>query len=150
MAGLIAMVGGIYSCIELVFIFLGSFIIANVMMMVVLERRREIGILKSMGMRRPRILALFLAEGSMLGAFGSAAGVAAGMALNAWLNAVGMDVSKLIGGTDYQMDNVIRPAVHPLAGLGFFALGVLVSAIIAFLPSRSAAAMDPIEAIRAA
>jgi putative ABC transport system permease protein len=148
MAALLGALSGIYSCIELVFIFLGAFIIANIMMMVVLERRREIGILKSMGMRRPRILALFLAEGSMLGAFGSAAGVVAGMALNAYFRAVGMDVSKLIGGTDLQMDNVVRPGVHPLAGLGFFALGVLVSALVAFLPSRSAAGMDPIEAIR--
>ena len=147
-ASLIRMVSGVYAMIELIFIFLGAFIIANVMMMVVLERKREIGILKSMGMRRPRILGLFLAEGSLLGAFGSAAGAVAGTAINAFFAARGMDVSKLIGGTDYQMDNVIHTGVHPLQVLGFFLLGVLVSAAIAYLPSRSAARMDPIDAIR--
>jgi len=147
-ASVIQMVSGVYAIIELIFIFLGAFIIANVMMMVVLERKREIGILKSMGMRRPRILGLFLAEGSLLGAFGSAAGAIAGTAINALFAARGMDVSKLIGGTDYQMDNVIHTGVHPLQVLGFFFLGVLVSAAIAYLPSRSAARMDPIDAIR--
>ncbi len=147
-ASVIQMVSGVYAIIELIFIFLGAFIIANVMMMVVLERKREIGILKSMGMRRPRILGLFLAEGSLLGAFGSAAGAIAGIAVNALFAARGMDVSKLIGGTDYQMDNVIHTGVHPLQVFGFFFLGVLVSAAIAYLPSRSAARMDPIDAIR--
>jgi putative ABC transport system permease protein len=147
-ASLIRMVSGVYAMIELIFIFLGAFIIANVMMMVVLERKREIGLLKSMGMRRPRILGLFLAEGSLLGAFGSAAGAIAGTAINALFAARGMDVSKLIGGTDYQMDNVIHTGVHPVQVLGFFLLGVLVSSAIAYLPSRSAARMDPIDAIR--
>jgi putative ABC transport system permease protein len=147
-ASLIRIVSGVYAMIELIFIFLGAFIIANVMMMVVLERKREIGILKSMGMRRSRILGLFLTEGSLLGAFGSAAGAIAGTAINAFFAARGMDVSKLIGGTDYQMDNVVHTGVHPLQVLGFFLLGVLVSAAIAYLPSRGAARMDPIDAIR--
>jgi putative ABC transport system permease protein len=147
-AVLINMAGGVYSFIEVFITFLGAFIIANIMMMVVLERKREIGILKSMGMRKTRILSLFLAEGTLLGAFGSAAGAIAGTLLNAYFGAKGMDLSKLIGGTDYQMYNVIYPGVHPLHVLAFFALGVAVSALIAFLPSRSAAGMDPIEAIR--
>jgi ABC-type antimicrobial peptide transport system permease subunit len=144
------MAGGVYSFIEVFITFLGAFIIANIMMMVVLERKREIGILKSMGMEKARILALFLAEGSLLGAFGSAAGAIAGTLLNAYFGAKGMDMSKLIGGTDYQLDNVIYPGVHLLHVLAFFALGAAVSALIAFLPSRSAARMDPIEAIRSA
>jgi putative ABC transport system permease protein len=147
-AVLISLAGGTYSYIELFITFLGAFIIANIMMMVVLERRREIGILKSMGMEKSRILALFLAEGTLLGAFGSAAGAMAGGVLNAVLGARGLDMSKLIGGTDYQMDNVIFPVVNSLHILGFFALGALVAAAIAYLPSRSAARMDPIEAIR--
>jgi putative ABC transport system permease protein len=147
-AALIRMAGGIYSVIELFVTFLGAFIIANIMMMVVLERRREIGILKSMGMEKPRILALFLAEGTMLGAFGSAAGALAGGVLNAVLGARGLDMSKLIAGTDYQMDSIVYPGLHPLNILGFFLLGVIVSALIAYLPSRGAARMDPIEAIR--
>jgi putative ABC transport system permease protein len=144
----IEMLGQVYFVIELIIAFLGAFIIANVMMMVVLERRREIGILKSMGMENDRILGLFLSEGVMLGIIGGAIGAALGTALNLALDAHGMDFSSLLAGASMPMDNVIRPGVHPAQIAGLFAMGVVISAIVAFLPSRSAARLDPIEAIR--
>ncbi|HET7838590.1 MAG TPA: FtsX-like permease family protein, partial [Rectinemataceae bacterium] len=147
-ARIASMTATIYFWIELVIAFLGAFIIANIMMMVVLERRREIGIMKSMGMENGRILAQFLAEGTMLGLIGSAAAAVCGTALNAFLAARGIDFSKTVSGTNLPMDNIIHPGVHPLNVLALFGLGVLISAIVAYLPSRSAATMDPIEAIR--
>jgi len=147
-ANLIGLTSRIYSWIEFIIAFLGAFIIANVMMMVVLERRREIGILKSMGMENRRILGLFLAEGTMLGAIGSALAAVCGTALNAYLSVRGLDFSKAMSGTSVPLDSLVHPGVHPLSVLAFFCLGTLLSAVIAFLPSRSAARMDPIEAIR--
>ncbi|HTX72893.1 MAG TPA: FtsX-like permease family protein [Rectinemataceae bacterium] len=147
-ARLIAMVGNIYFWMEVVIAFLGAFIIANIMMMVVLERRHEIGVLKSMGMRPRTILNMFLTEGVLLGAIGSLVGAAAGTAINAYFGKRGLDLSNLIAGSNYQMDNVIHTGVHPLHVVAFLGLGIVVSAIVAFLPSRSAARMDPIEAIR--
>jgi putative ABC transport system permease protein len=118
------------------------------MMMVVLERRREIGILKSMGMGPGRILGLFLVEGTMLGVIGAAAGALLGTALNAWLFVKGVDFSKMMAGTDFPMDNVVHPAVHVAKSFLLFGLGVLVSAVVAYLPARGAARQNPIEAIR--
>lgn len=148
LASIIKMSEGMFMTLEAFIAFLGSFIIANIMMMVVLERRREIGILKSMGMERPRILGLFLAEGTLLGAIGSAAGALAGTVLTLALGAKGVDLSGVSGGVDYQMDSVIYPAAQPGRIAAMLAMGILVAAIIAYLPSRSAARMDPIEAIR--
>jgi putative ABC transport system permease protein len=148
LASIIKMSEGMFMILEAFIAFLGSFIIANIMMMVVLERRREIGIMKSMGMERPRLLGLFLAEGTLLGAIGSAAGVLAGTVLTLALGAKGVDLSGVSGGVDYQMDSVIYPAAQPGRIAAMLAMGILVSAIIAYLPSRSAARMDPIEAIR--
>ncbi len=147
-AALITMSGRIYFWAEIVVAFLGAFIIANIMMMVVLERRREIGVLKSMGMEGPRILRLFLAEGIFLGVIGSAVGSIFGTALNAWLSVKGLDFSSSVSGSGIAMDNVIYTGVHPLNVILLFTLGVAVSAVVSFLPSRSAARMDPIEAIR--
>ena len=147
-AALITLSGRIYLWAEIIVAFLGAFIIANVMMMVVLERRREIGVLKSMGMEGSRILRLFLVEGVFLGVIGSAVGAIFGTALNAWLSVKGLDFSASISGSGIAMDNVIYTGVHPLHVALLFALGVAVSAIVSFLPSRSAARMDPIEAIR--
>ncbi|MGA2546148.1 MAG: FtsX-like permease family protein [Rectinemataceae bacterium] len=147
-AQLIQLTGRIYFVIELIIAFLGAFIIANVMMMVVLERKREIGILKSMGMENRRVLGLFLSEGIMLGVIGGIVGTLLGTGLNVLLSIHGMDFSSLTAGTSIPMDNIVRPGLHPMHILGLFCMGVAISAVVAFLPSRSAALMDPIEAIR--
>jgi putative ABC transport system permease protein len=144
----IQMTEQIYFVIEVIIAFLGAFIIANVMMMVVLERKREIGILKSMGMEKGRILRLFLSEGIMLGLVGGVLGTLLGTLLNVALAVKGMDFSSLMSNSGLPIDNVIRPGVHPAQIAGLFVMGVAISAIVAFLPSRSAAEMDPIEAIR--
>ncbi len=137
-----------YLYIYVVVAFLGAFIITNIMMMVVLERRKEIGILKSMGMPRGDILKLFLAEGTLLGMAGSAAGVILGLGMNFALSKVGMDFSRSMAGFEWPMDNVVYPSVNPAMGLAFFALGSIVAAAVSLLPSRSAARMNPIDAIR--
>jgi putative ABC transport system permease protein len=149
-ASLITLSGNIYFFGEIIVAFLGAFIIANIMMMVVLERRREIGILKSMGMEPFRILRLFLAEGVLLGLIGSAAGAILGSALNAWLSLKGIDFSRNIAGSGIPMDNIIYPGMHPSHVALLFLLGVAVSAMMAYLPSRNAARMNPIDAIRSA
>lgn len=148
MAAIVTLSQNIYFWGEIVVAFLGAFIIANILMMVVLERKREIGILKSMGMERPRILWLFLAEGVLLGAIGSLAGVIVGTGLNVWLSIKGLDMTKAISGSGIPLDNVIHPAVHPANVVWLFVVGILVSVVVSFLPSRTAARMDPIEAIR--
>jgi len=147
---LLPLVDVIYNWIYVIVAFLGAFVIANVMMMVILERKKEIGMLKAMGMPRREILYLFLLEGSMLGAIGSAVGVALGYALDLLFSVVGIDFSSAMASFSWPLDNTIYAAADPLAALALFALGVVVAAIIAFLPSRSAARMDPIEAIRSA
>ena len=147
-ASLIMMTRRIYSWGEIIVAFLGAFIIANIVMMVVLERKREIGILLSMGMERPRILWLFLVEGVLMGALGSAAGVIVGTALNALLGLKGLDMTKTVSGAGIPLDNVIYPVVHPLTVVWLFVVGIAVALVVSFLPSRTAARMDPIDAIR--
>jgi putative ABC transport system permease protein len=147
-ADMMKLLDRMYFWIFLTIAFLGAFVIANVMMMVVLERKKEIGILKAMGMPKREILYLFLIEGSMLGALGSAIGVLLGMGLNALFAVVGMDFTSAMSSFSWPMDNIIYTTVNLVDALGLFLLGVAVAAVIAFLPSRNAALMDPIEAIR--
>jgi putative ABC transport system permease protein len=147
-ADMLQLVSKMYAWIYIIIALLGAFVIANVMMMVVLERRKEIGILKSLGMPRGEVLQLFLVEGSLLGLLGSAAGVALGLVLCAVFAVVGMDFSSAMAGFSWPMDNVIYTTVPLLDAIGLFALGVAVAAAVAYLPSRRAATMDPIEAIR--
>lgn len=146
----VLMAESIYFWMYLFVAFLGAFIITNIMMMVVLERRKEIGILKSMGMPDFDILALFLAEGTMMGVLGSATGAILGLGINVVMNKVGIDMSAAMAGFEWPMDNVVFFTVSISATLGMFALGAAVSATVALLPSRSAARMNPIDAIRSA
>ncbi len=76
----VVLVTRIYDWIYVIIALLGAFIISNIMMMAVLERRKEIGILKSMGFTRREVLIMFLAEGMMLGFVGSLAGLRWGRA----------------------------------------------------------------------
>jgi putative ABC transport system permease protein len=147
-ADMLQLVSRMYAWIYAIIALLGAFVIANVMMMVVLERKKEIGILKSLGKPRGELLRLFLVEGSLLGLFGSAAGVALGLVLCAVFAVVGMDFSSAMAGFSWPMDNIIYTTVPLLDAVGLFALGVAVAAVVAYLPSRRAATMDPIEAIR--
>jgi putative ABC transport system permease protein len=114
---IVKMAEKVYGWMYAAIAFLGAFIISNIMMMVILERRKEIGILKSMGMKRRAILVLFLTEGVMMGSIGSLAGVALGTAINIVLSITGLDFSKLMAGSTIPMENVIYPQPDALSAL---------------------------------
>jgi len=129
--------------------FLGAFIIANVMTMVILERKREIGLLMAMGMPRKQVLRLFLAEGTMLGLAGSIAGTLVGALLVSLVGINGFDLTNAMAGFSWPMDNWIYPSVSGWAITLGILIGSIVSALIAYLPSRKASKMSPVAAIRA-
>ncbi len=145
---MIKMLNPVYFWVFAVVALLGAFIIANVMTMVVLERKREIGILMSMGMRRDRILALFLVEGSLLGFGGSAAGAILGWGVNALFAGIGFDMTQAMAGLSWPLDNVIYPSASIASPLFGILLGTAVAACVAYFPSRKAARLAPIDAIR--
>ena len=116
-----------------IFMVVGGVVIMNIMLAVVTERTREIGIRKSVGARRKDILNQFLVESSMLSATGGLIGV-----LVAW-------------GVAILVRNVTPvPMRMPLASV---VLGVGLSAAVGLFfgiyPARQAAKLDPIEALRA-
>jgi putative ABC transport system permease protein len=138
----------IYGWIYVIVILLGAFIISNIMMMVVIERRKEIGILKSMGVPRVHILGLFLAEGTILGLFGSIIGGAAGYVINIVLHFRGVDFTAMTRNMNYPMDNMIYFSANPLDLAYALALGTALAAAVSLLPSRQAARINVVDAIK--
>jgi putative ABC transport system permease protein len=116
-----------------VFMVVGGVVIMNIMLAVVTERTREIGIRKSVGARRQDILNQFLVESSMLSAAGGLAGV-----LIAW------GVAVLVRNTTPVPMRVPMAAV--IIGVG---LSTVVGLFFGIYPARRAAKLDPIEALRA-
>ncbi len=146
--GMIEYMEQIYFFIYLIVAFLGAFIITNILTMVVLERRREIGILKSMGLRRREILGLFLAEGGIMGVIGSAIGSLLGTGLCISFSIFGIDFSDAMGTLTMPVDPVFYSRVDPLQIITLFILGVAVSLIVSIGPSRRAARMNAVDAIK--
>ncbi|KQV59560.1 hypothetical protein ASC95_27980 [Pelomonas sp. Root1217] len=116
-----------------------AFGIASVLFVSVVQKSREIGILRAMGVTRGRILRLFLLQGGLLGLSGSAMGSAIGaVALLLWRQLVrGPDGLPLVPVT---LDAVLFVAALLLASVtGLFA---------AVAPALRAARLDPVVAIR--
>jgi putative ABC transport system permease protein len=131
---------GVIGLIALVTASLG---ISNTLVMSVTERRREIGILKSLGAHESDIRWLFLVESGMIGAIGAAVGIFVG-----WL---GTRVVALIARTIMEREDmpVFDPFALPMWLIGLaFAFGVLVSVIAGLYPAARAARVDPVEALR--
>jgi putative ABC transport system permease protein len=130
---------GVLSGIAAIALLVGGIGLTNTMYMAVLERTREIGILKALGARRVQILLLFTFEAGLLGLVGGAFGLILGLALS---GSVTLIAAQLFRGVAF------APAVTPelvLGSLGFaFALG----AVAGLLPSLRAARLRPIEALR--
>jgi putative ABC transport system permease protein len=115
--------------------------IANTMVMAVLERTREIGIMKAVGASPQDIRALFLGEAALVGIFGGVIGLALGIAGGKVIEVIIRQVNPNVNPPDIF---VVDPA---LAG-GALALALLVSLVAGFLPSRRAMRMSALSALR--
>ena len=120
---------------EMIRVFVGisvAFGIASVLAVSVVQRTREIGILRAMGSPRGQILRVFLLQGGVLGLFGSTCGGAVGWGL----------VFNIAGPRLFEIP--VDPTLVPLAMLVATITGVLAAA----MPARRAARYDPAVAIR--
>lgn len=119
-----------------------SFGIFNVISTVVMEKRRDIAILKSMGFQARDVRRIFLAQGLVIGALGSLVGSVAGLGLMAALAAIeirppGMSQSVNLP-IYWGLDQVLIAA-------GF---ALLSATAAAYLPARKAGAVYPVEILR--
>ncbi|MDB5163042.1 MAG: rane protein of unknown function [Candidatus Saccharibacteria bacterium] len=115
--------------------------IINTQYISVLERTREIGLMKALGMRGKSVSRLFQFEAAWIGFLGGIIGtiiaVAAGLALNPWLT------EKLgIGEGNYILIFQPIPIIIMIVAL------MLIAMLAGWFPARKAAKLDPIEALR--
>lgn len=113
--------------------------IASVLVVSVVQKQREIGILRAMGATRGQILRVFLVQGAVVGAFGSVLGVALAVGL---IRAFTL----LARGSDGQpLFSVQLPAA---VAVETALIAVVCGVLAAVAPARRAARMDPAQAIR--
>lgn len=118
--------------------------ITTMLILVVVERRRDIAILNALGATRAGVMLLFIIEGAVVGAIGAAAGVVLGL-----IACFAGNYFKLVSlpADVYSISNVpliAQPGEITLAALIAFALSVLAT----IYPARTASRMRPVEALR--
>lgn len=114
--------------------------LANIMVVVVRDRTREIGLKLALGARRRHILVQFLFEALLISLGGGLAGLAVAAAVVLGVDAIPSD--------DPAMQYLLNPKLSwPIAAT---CVGILVSVGLAagFLPARAAARLDPVESLR--
>ena len=114
-------------------VFVGGVGILSIMLLAVRERRNEVGLRVAVGARRRDILVQFLLESLFLGTAGGAVGVALGIVV-AWVVGKGTDWHTAVNGA--------------ALAVGFFS-SVGIGVLFGVYPAQRAAALDPIEALRA-
>lgn len=145
------MVDGIWAFLIFVTIFLAALGIWNTMMMSVLERTDEIGVLRAMGLRRRGAVGLFVIEALSIGVIGSLVGLAVG-AVPAWYLAThGIELSEQITanmGGQFPIRTTIKAALDGGIFASAFACGLVMALIGSVLPAIRAALISPVTAMR--
>ncbi|MEA3514285.1 MAG: ABC transporter permease [Nanoarchaeota archaeon] len=117
----------------------GGIGIMNTMYTAVIERTKEIGIMKAIGAKNSSIMTLFVIESGILGALGGAIGVAIGMAFSKSVEVIATAV----------LQTTLLQAYFPwYLIVGSLAFAFVVGTISGLLPARQAAHLKPVDALR--
>jgi putative ABC transport system permease protein len=127
--GLLTLMVGAIAAISLV---VGGIGIANIMLVSVVERTREIGVRKALGATRSAILSQFLAEAILVSVVGGTIGIGLGIA-------IAFGAASIFG---------FPFVISWLSVFGGFGLSMTVGLIAGVIPAQSAARLDPIQALR--
>ncbi|MDR1374142.1 MAG: FtsX-like permease family protein, partial [Treponema sp.] len=136
-----------------IILFVLSFLgIANAMLLAVLERTREIGVMRAQGMGDGQLIFVLMAEAGLTGFIGSLIGIALGCLINIPMVKYGIDLSAMTesmgGDIGYRVNGVFRSTWNGPAIAGSGIAATVIAACMAFLPALRALKMPVTESLR--
>jgi len=136
---ILMIVQGVLVGIAAISLLVGGIGIMNTMYTAVLERTKEIGIMKATGAKNSQILSLFLIESGFLGFFGGLIGVI-----------LGFSISKTVEIIAFQVygSYLIQADFNPTLLIGALSFAFIVGALSGILPAKQASKLKPVDALR--
>ncbi|MDR2759070.1 MAG: FtsX-like permease family protein [Spirochaetaceae bacterium] len=136
-----------------ILLFLLAFIgISNTMLLAILERTREIGMMRALGLTNGQLIFTYMIEAGFLGLIGSALGVAIGCLLNIPMVKYGVDFSEMMeqveGTMGYRVAGNFRGTWKLDTIIGSGAAATVLASLMALLPARRATKMEITESLR--
>jgi putative ABC transport system permease protein len=129
---------GLFDVLALIAMFVASLGVINTLTMSVIERTREIGMLRSIGLTRRQVLTMVLAEASVMGWIGGALGVVFGLILTR------IFLWSMTAMSGYRIEYAL-----PIAAIAIgLIIAILISQLAAIIPARRAARLNILEAIQ--
>ena len=131
------------TALSFISLIVGMFLIYNAISISVIQRRREIGILRSIGLTRPQTLSLFICEAAWIGCLGSLVGIGMGIGLaKVMLYLVSRTITAL-----YILVKAEHLLISPSVLMEGFGMGVLASVLSSIGPAKEASKIAPKEAL---
>ena len=133
-------------------ILVAAFGIMNTLITVTVQKTREIGVMKALGARTHQIVGVFLAQGMVVGVFGTAIGLGLGIAATQYRNEVSRFLSRTLGvevfpASVYQFAEI--PAEIVATDVAMICVSAFViCSVAALIPAWVAARLDPVAALR--
>ncbi len=133
-------------------ILVAAFGIMNTLITVTVQKTREIGIIKALGAKTGQIVGVFLAQGMVVGFFGTLSGLGLGMALIQWRNEVSRWLATVMGieifpASVYQFQEIPAEVIPSDVAIICVSAFVICS-LAALVPAYAAARLDPVKALR--
>lgn len=116
--------------------------VVNTMVMAILERTREIGVMRAVGARRSTVSRLFMFEASLLGFWGGVFGVAAGFGL---ISVANVFINKQLASNSVKAHNIISLPIWLI--LTIIIATTVIGMLAGLYPAHRAARLDPVEAL---
>ncbi len=144
---------GILNILLFMIIAVAGFGILATFFMIVVEKTKDIGILKSLGASATGVMGIFLAYGLSLGIVGAGTGMGIGLLFVRYINEIRLVIERISGREVFNQEiyyfREIPTIINPATVAGVVAGAIAIAVLASVLPALRAALLHPVEALRA-